>query len=182
MYDLARDANFYLNSSIITYDGVPTYIEGVDEEFQALGVKLDSGDRVRFNVNEDKLVDLKPFKLGYLNYNGQAYYIARKPKRSWRQGLSKNNLSGSANWRLVCSQALVSVVQNKYPTFGVCLDSVSGGLCSSASFHRLFRVRGVDGELVLDYKERCVGKLNGGEVALKEEYDHLREFVREITA
>ena len=179
MYEFARDANFYLEGSIIKYNDTLVVVHSVDDTFNMRCHDLSADREVVTNLREDGGVDLKPIPLGFMNYQGNAYYIARKPKRSWRQGLSRNNVSTELPWELIVSPRLVDVVKGNYPTYKEALELIKDG--QGVAFHRNFKLSKMHGATVVNYKNLVVGMVvDGGRIALSDPFTYLRELVMEI--
>lgn len=181
MYELARDANFYLGGSIITLRGNPFLVEGVDDGFIMSGEDLSTGEYIRESVNRSD-VDLTPISLGYLNLGGKAYYTSRKPKRSWRQGLSRNNVRSDLHWEVLASKRAVPMYKGEYPSFREALEGVlNGDIIASVAFHRHMGLARSGEAALLIYKRNLVGRIVDGELRLEDKYFYLKEAIQEAT-
>ena len=176
IYELARDASLYLVDSIIRYNSEPVFVRGVGGNFEVVANNLAKGGLVKFNLNSE-LVDLTPIPLGYLNTRGRAFYVSRKPKRSWRQGLSSSNLRNPRHWELVLSKRLANLINGDYPPFlEVLVKFKDGGEVEEMAFSRRFAI---SREGSLYYKGEEVGHLKDNNLTLHNDYQYLTEVLRE---
>lgn len=71
--------------------------------------------------------DLSPFKMGYFNHKGKAYYVSRAPVRQYKQGLTAKNCTivdvkgkpvRDITFDLMLrTEGFVDMVNGKYPSF-----------------------------------------------------------------
>jgi hypothetical protein len=141
-YETADEIRFRLENTVVLYDGKPVYITRVDaggEDGEIARVFFYDLPLVGNNKETRKFLssrkfDLTPFKMGYLNYNGEAIFVSRSPVRQNRQGLCVNNtvfttIKGqraefSYN-QMIGSSGFIDMVMGTYPDFktaGTMLD------------------------------------------------------------
>jgi hypothetical protein len=97
-YENAEEANFRLHGTIVLYDGEPVYISQVAHEpdlpkgdiFRVYTQSLPVSNRrdpERKYISSGKF-DLAPFKMGFINLDGNVFYLSRTTARQNRQGLN----------------------------------------------------------------------------------------------
>lgn len=88
-YDNWEDAHLYLHGTYIKVRGEPMYVRRVENDEEVKCMTLDGN--LRSVPLED--IDFTPFSLGYAYHepSGKPYYMERKPKRGWRQGVGPDN-------------------------------------------------------------------------------------------
>lgn len=135
-YENAEEVRFRLEGTIVQYEGKPVYITRVGmpdlEEkeiarvyFRALPIGANKEVR---KLLSSKNFDLAPVKLGYMNKDGKAYYLARTAVRQNKQGLNSQvltyqsvtggHLGRQFDFRLLVEdQCFVDLLNGVYPTF-----------------------------------------------------------------
>ena len=89
-YDTSDYAASRLVDTIVRIGQDPVRIISVNDLAAIEVESLIRARRKRVNFNE---LNLEPVQLGYVNYQGQAVYACRMPKRNdWRQGLRYDNM------------------------------------------------------------------------------------------
>jgi hypothetical protein len=159
-YETAEEVRFRLENTVVLYDKEPVYItrvslpEGPDEKNEIARVFFRSLPYTGAHQPETRKYlssrhfDLTPFKMGYMNYKGQAYFISRAPLRQNRQGLSQNTTVitdtlgrrsdrlGFAN--MIADKGFVDMVHGKYPDFKNAGELLGAKDCSSVAISRTF--------------------------------------------
>lgn len=124
-------------------------------------------------------VDISPVPLGYMNYDGIATYLTRKPERCSKQGLTERTIhaEGRANWLGIPFKSLAKTINNEYPSIEEALDTISkrGRSCA---WHRCFAVS----KNGLEYKGKTVGTVSKIGISLDKNYHYLTEFLHEALA
>lgn len=179
-YETYQDANMYLSGSIILDGEEPVIVNEVEQNFMANIIPiaanhgyvkdLKGGD---FNIN--------PIPLGYLNRDDNSYYISRLPKRSWRQGLSRNNILTDLPWQRMLCEGFVDMAKNIYPSFKQSLGKVDSGDVKRCAFNRKFclELNQRTGNISVCYKTRSVGDVIDGVIQLRNQYGYLHELLME---
>lgn len=165
-YETVDEIKARLEGTVVMYDNQPVYIQKVSLPDREDADEKKEIARVYFhelplNVREDapaggkairkflssKKFDLTPFKMGYMNYKGNAVYVDRTPVRQYKQGLSAGtaNMSdvtgmpaqGISFSHLIASPSFVDMVHNKYPRFqdvGDMIDNKTKSVAISRNF------------------------------------------------
>lgn len=146
-YYNANDAYMRLNGTLCLYDGKPKYIT-VDQlengEVRAYEMTPELKDYKKVDYR-DKAFNYKPFPLGYLNYEGKAMYMTRKPSRNQTQGLVKHCVLFSHHepynrYGWFTSEAMENAILGKYPTYREALESVEVDGEGGMAFDRHFAI------------------------------------------
>lgn len=137
-YEEIDEVKTRVEGSIVLYDGRPVYITkvgypeaGDDKEIARVYFRQlpyvggrDGGETRKYLSS--KKFDLAPFKMGYINYGRDAYFLARTPVRQYKQGLSGATLTSTdvmgkkvplSFADLIQKQAFVDMFDGKYPSF-----------------------------------------------------------------
>lgn len=155
--------------------------EGPLEKNGVLVRNILNGDCKIISVHE---IDPNIPELGYVNFNGQACYVVRVPKRRcWRQGIRYTNLqslSGIPVHRIPFS-AIGKMMIHEYPSFEDCLRNIKKApqkrsKLSSIAWH-LDWAMDTSGRVYHQSDE--VGTLIEGRVSLHPEYTYLQEALDE---
>lgn len=91
-------------------------------------------------------VDLRPFTLGYVNYQGHAHYLVRLPSRQWRQGATRGNIKNISNARVQntnvpLGRELTRIIKNKYPTPSAVRELMSHSIAHAVALSRTIAIR-----------------------------------------
>ena len=165
-YETSEEVRFRLEGTVVLYDGDPVYIsrvrvpEGENEIARVYYHELPL-KRPGFG-NEDlegqaggirkylssKKFDLAPFKMGYMNYQGNAVFVSRTPVRQNKQGLAQHNTvfndtRGRATdlltfSRMIKCQEFVDMIKGKYPSFKEVGELLGKDDVSSVAISRSF--------------------------------------------
>jgi hypothetical protein len=205
-YETHEEIQFRLNNTVVMYDGKPVYITQVrqpEDLEEANGKEIarvffselpynGRGKEERKYLSSRKF-DLSPFKMGYVNYKGEALFCSRKPIRQNQQGLSaktlsitdiKGRVSDNASFgNLIAHQSFADMVAGKYPGFAEVGDMLENKESSSVAVSRCFAFL-IDHDLealLLMHKGTKCGLAMKGDKALRlpPKYHFLREEAEE---
>jgi hypothetical protein len=136
-YETAEEISARLLNTVVVYDGKPVYITrigpaDVGEKKEIARVffyelpLVGKAEEVRKYLSSRNF-DLTPFKMGYINHQGQAIFLSRNPTRQYKQGLSNNTLvctdiRGKRSEvmgfdHMIRSPGFMPMFEGKYPTF-----------------------------------------------------------------
>lgn len=114
MYDNSRYANTRLASTIVMYKRKPVYVIEVKRDMTVIVAEDFPVYTRRKRVPLEDL-NITDFKLGFLNKDGLATYLARRTLRSdWRQGLRTNNVNSSQGRATLVD--IANVLKQRYPS------------------------------------------------------------------
>jgi hypothetical protein len=171
-------ADTRLRDSIVMHKGVPVYVNGVLGDGSCDVYPLKGGRGKSYMAKLDEL-DVKPVKLGYINFKGRSCYVMRMPKRrDWKQGLRGANITSigiDTDIHSIPMDEWERVILGNYPSFQSCVRGVSSTAVSMA-WNRRWCVKQ---DLSLWYKEEKVGEVVDGKPLLTQDYQHLNECLRE---
>jgi len=149
--------------------GVPVYCEGAREGDRGVILWYKTVSVSNFGPLETKRIenfDLTSPPLGYTNYEGDSYYVARYPmRRDWRQGVRESNLAlvykgRTKRYALPSLNPLIIPILKMYPTYRETVDRVED-IYTNCAFTRSFSL---DDRGRLWYKGReVVGEDKGGD-------------------
>lgn len=198
MYNTAEEVSMRLLNTYISDDeGHPVYVcEVIDEEYvrvkplNPLGGFDEHGDIVLLQG-----LDLRPARLGFINWQGSALYLQRAPLRKYKQGLSSQSLlvddsptRGRKDSVMECGLPFINMWRGIYPSFEEALDMVLRMGVLSCSFHRDWAIqRGImpyeNSSLFLRYKnhERVGGVSSDQRLELNNQRSYLKEALWEAT-
>lgn len=161
-YETTEEVKFRLESTVVLYDGAPVYISRVsmpEQQEEAKEIARVFFYELPYNpgvikVKEQrkylssKKFDLAPFKMGYMNYNGQAVFTSRNPVRQNRQGLTANSCKitllnkddrGMFGFHeLIACEGFTDMVAGKFPSFADAGDMLGDKKNSSVAISRSF--------------------------------------------
>lgn len=179
-----------LSGSIVRHEGIPVYVDGINEDGEAAIRKLAS-DKGFYYVPYDEL-DLTPVPLGNINVNGSVMFAKRMPKRrDWRQGLRENNLHSEVvhgdeqRVRATCTD-LLNTILGIFPSIKTCIESVECREAEGMAFSRQFSVGRKEAEgYSLTY--RVNNRIGWASIApdgnintkLRPEFEYLKEYLQE---
>lgn len=202
-YENAQEANFRLQGTLVLYDGEPVYVSQVLHEpdlpkgdiFRVYTSSLPfngvrEGDR-RY-ISSGKF-DLTPFRMGFVNLNGDAVYLSRNSARQNRQGLGERTLSAQALKEdvalprftaLIREQAFVDCIKGKYPPVEQALKKLQEANVNSVAISREYAVAKhdtLDELLVIYHKNTVVGfmETSGKAFKLGKKFQFLKQELEE---
>ena len=157
-YETTEEVKARLENTIVLYEGKPVYIsrvsmpEGENEVARVFFYEMPYGGKgnekeVRKYLSS-KNFDLAPFKMGYMNYKGQAIFVSRTPVRQYKQGLSSGttlltNIKGQKSdvinfAHMLRSQGFVDMVNGVFPDFKSAGQHLGNEDTSSVAVSRCF--------------------------------------------
>jgi hypothetical protein len=185
IYDNRADAVSRLMDTVIFYKGAAFYVEDISRDLEIIGHSILSKEPLVINQEDSELSVACP-EIGFVNTPRGAHYFMRQPMRRWKQGLDFRSLicpySGIRPRGLLTLDTLASCLENNYPSFkesihiGRSLNpfKTHEGLPSRA-FCKTFSVASGTEGLLLNYKGREVGVVEGEEPILSSKFQWLRE-------
>ena len=169
-----------INTIIRTNKQRPVVVKKIPIVGECVVEDLKSG---RMSSIEYESLDMSPVPLGFMNYDGEGIFAARKPmRRDWRQGLRSHNIMlynkriGMLNLTDDMSKALADTIMNKYPTLEFCVDKIKNGY-GSLAFCRGFSV--AKGGILYYKGEFEVGKVENYKPVLHPKYVYLDRVLNE---
>lgn len=212
-YASSDDASQQLQNTLVVLDDELCHLNRIEGwNYHILRVVQDGKHRrwakqLRTDNIQHMDLALQQFQLGYVNYNKTSYYLKRKPLRKWKQGFYHEYLSLVENqlpadpelqmkhpWakkimnmptvaKLMISQSMVDLYDNRYPSFRRAWVMVSMMDYDSVAWHRhwaFVRRSTRQGRrnipvYSLHYKGKLVGNIVEGTVTLKHEFRYLTE-------
>lgn len=199
-YDDSDYALTRIRETVIMHGGKPVEVRSNLLSRQEIEYYMQEGRGVKINgkpaypvmvkdiiTGESSIVSLKDIdptvpELGYVNYNANACYVARLPKRrDWRQGIRYSNMvsySGHPVSKIPFS-AIGKTLLKEFPSFDSCVKAFRAAKMVSIAWHLDWCLsRNGDVIEVLCQTER-VGELVEGRVSLSPEYIYLQEALDE---
>lgn len=179
MYDNVRDAQKYLEHTIIRYKKAPVYVTRISEGVSLRIMDIKTGKESKVLIT-DPLLNFDPVPLGYgVDARGFPYFCFRTPRRRWKQGLHEESFSlhptslGYVDFgNMAGLRSIYDAIKGKHKKFKEAFKE--GGV-----FHRYFCVK-KDGETYLEYKGDVIGVFVGEELSLYENYSYLDKYVKEV--
>jgi len=169
-----------LEGTVVRVGNEPVLVMGVN----AVGGKIVSRVVPLDDLGNEKIVkvadlNLEPVPLGYVNHQGGAYYVTRKPmRRDWKQGLRQNNICfvGAEGFYDMPWYDIQKTILGEYPKPLDAIDQVTRGRLKSVAFSRDFSV---DNQRRLNYKGRHVVGTYDKMFTLSPKYNYLNEYLQE---
>lgn len=164
------DAQQRLYKTVVIHDGEPIFVDKVVGAQEVEGVNLITRKRKRFVLNPTSTL---PPQVGFVNHEGYAIFITRRPVRRVRQGLCTENISTTVGSReeVIRSSSFGKMLTRDYPNIPKCISMVKKGEARGAAFSLDFAVFDdgrlyyqtsrvgawkEDGTLTLDPKFKCL--------------------------
>lgn len=186
-----------LSRSIINYKDKPHYVYRVpDGGGTTANIELGPVSKMRrlgdgsasdlFRVSvADKHLSFSPISLGYVNYDGVAYYLMRAPIRRSRQGLSEEGVriktafpSALANvsTSILLTYPLAKCVANRYPTIDEAINILDKHQIATVAVSRTFAIGMLNTtSMELHHKGNRVGTIGSSGPQLNSRYLYLTE-------
>lgn len=171
-YDSGDDVNRRLHDTVLLLKGEPVHLLYPNN---AMGLEIGvhnllTGEFITSIDANDSDICLEPPQLGYYNLKGSSVYLARIPRRRFKQGLSADSLSffheghpesGWGNgWGTEHFDAIKDLFKGKYPT----LEEVIGIFNKTKSnknlafaFSRSFCLARVDEVIKIKHQTNTIG-------------------------
>lgn len=157
-YETLDEISFRLNNTVVLYENKPVYItkiagpaETEDEIARVYFHELPLGGAVKRETRKflsSRKFDLRPFRMGYMNFKSEAVFLSRTPIRQNRQGLGADNvllydfkgeLKNNLSFRdVLYSKGFVDMVKNLYPDFPKARDLLKNNDATSVAVNRAF--------------------------------------------
>ena len=205
-YNSANDARQQLHNTLVELDGELCHVDHYDGwEFKVRRAVTYKGKRkwaarIESMSIKDTDLTLQQFSLGYVNYNGHAMYLQRKPLRKWKQGFYYEYLTvaddadvrkakpyGVTIHHIFQSPSIIDLYDNVYPSFVKAWTNVSMLDDSSSAWHKHWAFGTAptnNGGMLLAkrkkqhtllYKGKIVGHVLNGDVILNHRFRYLTE-------
>jgi hypothetical protein len=204
-YETAEEVKFRLENTVVMYDEDPvlitrvTNLEEAAEKGEIARVfftqlpYLGNAPKETRKYLSSKRFDLSPFKMGYMNYEGQAVFVSRTPVRQNKQGLCSANtlftdIKGRKSEvlgfsRMLRTEGFVDMVKGKFPDFKVAGDMLDDKDASSVAVSRSFAFfidHDLDALFLLNKGIRCgIAMRNDKAVKIPPKFHFLREEMEE---
>lgn len=124
-------------------------------------------------------LSMEPPKVGFLNFNGRATYVFRRPVRKYRQGLHMEQLvsykTSVRDLPPLYDVLWVPTYTNNYPTFEEACQKITKDRIRSVAFARDFAIGYDNKVLELYYQDTTVGRVQDGVPVLDAKYHFLTE-------
>lgn len=169
---------------ILNPEGWPINVLGIERNPETRKFEV-IGEKLKGEIKPYLLSDINPTspRLGYTNYDGNAFYLGRFPKRrDWKQGLRRENMFSTEavkkvkGYRFPNYVPLIVPLTGKYPSYHECLERVED-IYDSCSFSLLFAI---DKQRKLLYKNNeVVGVAEDDKPKLSEDFFWLNEALQE---
>lgn len=156
-----------LSSTIVLYNKLPYVIIQIDAmnlinitPCRTYYIGMEGSLVIAF---EDPLLDINPFRLGYVNSDSNALFLSRKPLRATESGLCWNAVVSSPPGKqlkgYLYSISFENMIKDEYPDMKDSLMSIRKFGCDfeARSFHRLWAFRKVTNALLLEFMGNAVG-------------------------
>lgn len=156
-YETLEEITTRLKGSVVIYDGDPVYVVDVGQvgpgdpadvaRVYIAPLPILPGKEYTKEMCERKFItskkfDLRPFKMGFMNYEGEAVYLSRIPQRQYTQGLKNNTLRAAMPsgkpfkgfGSVVTAQAFVDCIKGKYPSIQEAMRTGASSVALSRDF------------------------------------------------
>lgn len=165
----AEDLIQIFTDTVVLYRKKPVYVNKVDFDKGLIVYDLEDMKTKVGNINvEDPDFDFTPVPLGFCNHNKDALYVQRIPKRQYKQGLCKGNISALGITADASREGINSILTGKvrslahcikgnYPSITSAIKMVVEGGCRSAAFARKLAI---DENLSVYYKLDKIGVMD----------------------
>lgn len=185
MYKDAEYARSRLQGTIVLHGSIPVYVEEVEHDMTCI-VRIDIDSNQVKPIPFDDLNVLAP-KLGYVNLQGKAHYVSRKPLRNdWRQGLRPSQcviLNGKRGvvGGHVSHSMIIDCIKGEFPSKRKALAMMKEGWKSVALSREFCLHRDDDGAHELHYTwHGKVGVMKGKDLTLDDGNEHLEYLLGDI--
>jgi len=164
------------------YDGKPTHITEVHSNMKVIHKPLDEGS---YKEGDMELLETEQLPIGYAfdERSTNSYYFERIPSRSFRQGLSTNNVrvKGDENGRHgiglrdVRTPELLRMFMSNYRSIEGSQEVAKSGR-GEVPFHRAMTI---DWNDIVRWKTQVVGEYTNNSIRLMSRFIYLRETITE---
>lgn len=151
------DVRRRLTDTICMYKGEPVYVSSNRGHILTI-YDLYKRDKGQVDYRSDDF-DYRSIRLGYMNYNKQAFYVNRIPLRSnatW--GVSSQNLSCSNGGRppTTWGKEMIDCVMGTHPSLATAISNLRQKDWVSCAFHRHFAVARQGNDIILHHRDSPV--------------------------
>jgi hypothetical protein len=173
-----------LQGTVIMYDSRPVIVSQIAADKIGLAFLPTMRD-VFFVPFDDPKLNIREFRLGYVNVNRSAMYVQRFPGRQQRQGLCGANVKlgqrGGIPWNdLIRRAEFTDMMRNVYPTFAQVVDRLEKNPeLNTMAFNRRFALA-KDQELgffELHYRGRRIAWGDPSNFNLPSDHQYLAEVI-----
>jgi len=175
MYSEVDYARTRLEGTVVLHDNKALRINHITSDRVIQGTLL-QGREVEVSMDDCQLAQ---HKLGFVNRDGNVFYVQRLPKRrDWRQGLRTNNVVGFRIGRdrieRISDTTIMKCLEGNFPSVADALDEVVR--CDvPVAISRSFALVPKRGGICVQYKQRgIVGVYRDGEFVLSDKYKYLK--------
>ena len=91
-YNSPSDVNMRLSKTIVSFNGAPVFCKGVYDNTKIIMWDMQEGSNDFVVESNDSRLDISSPPIGFWTYQNNAFYAARRPVRSQRQGLEVERL------------------------------------------------------------------------------------------
>lgn len=198
-YETAHDAEMRLANTVVLYDGMPHYVNRVEEvggddifrvHCTPLPLKPEAKSIRKFISS--KKFDMAPFPLGFVNLPTGCVYVSRQPRRQQQQGLSSRNADlftlgsfdpvGRDFNTMLRGQPFFDMTQGKYPSFREAVRKLANKETQACAFDRNFALvldEALDCLVYLYYKDQKVGFFQETKLKIRKKSLCLKEVLQE---
>lgn len=175
-YDSVDDAQLYLASSILRHKDDFIYVSNVRSMTNVDCWSIKKRKEVTLKLTD---IDYSTINLGYYYDRelGKLLYLERMPSRTWRQGLTSNNVVARGGRRFhlpnVTSRAMQDLLVPKYLKFKPALEEAVMKR-REVAFNRRFSI---DSDSILRYKTKPIGEYRNEEFKLLHSCAYLKELL-----
>lgn len=175
-----EDMNMRLAETLVMYRGRPFYIVEYEMAENRISGYYPDNDKVTKFTLPNRNLDIRPPRLGYVNYRGTAIYVSRYPVRRYKQGIHSQNITFNAmadKGRLIRSPEFSKALMGDYPSFNNALRRLESK--NSVAFNRHWAVLKAADGIHLMYRGNPVGAYKDSKLKLMEDYQYLKEAMEE---
>ena len=179
-YDNHHDANQYLSGSYMYYDGVPTLISEIREDMTLIHRVIGEPEYQSGSISNLESRQL-PLGYAYDNIRNNSYYFERMPSRSFRQGLSHNNIrsKGDVGRGIGIRDIAVSELLRMFTVNYRSIEDArteAKSVRNEVPFHKSMTV---DWNDLIRWKTQVVGEWVDGGIRLMSRFTYLKETIQE---
>lgn len=162
-----------IENTVILYDRCPvlvTFVENMDRiNILKVEDKMKAKPKTKVVALKDPLLDVNPFKLGYVNTDAECGFFTRRPYRGTQIGLLTQKIRCEP-WpraqhavNMIYTEGFRDMVLGVYPKLAEAVDCVSkfGAKSNGMAFNRLWAVRKDNAGLKLEFRGKVVGYHKG---------------------
>lgn len=155
------DLHMRLHGCLCMYNGEPVKVEVGDfkKDTDITVLYLDAKKKKEVVDYTSDGFTASGIKLGYVNYEGSAYYTARIPVRRNQLGINLNNTNAKGEL-ILFSKQMRNTILGKYPPLSDAIKAIASDKVVKMAFHRHFAVEMNSIHFMnLLHKDRVVGTI-----------------------